>query len=71
MLCQPDQLSQDLTLDRNYLMTNPEIASSQQSIKFEIDNQPPSQTLTQLNQSLIDHENTVLATSAPSSQSFE
>ena len=55
-------------------MSNQEITTnnqSDQSSQFEIDNRPPSQALTQLNQPLIDHEETVLATSATSSQIFK
>ena len=68
------QLSQQLVIDSNYLVSiseDPTDNQESQSSQFEIDNRPPSQTLSQLNQSLIDHEETVLATSAPSSQSFE
>ena len=63
---EPGQWNQDLTSDGDYLEINPEIPPSQQFSQFEIDNRPPSKTLTQLNQSLEDHEETVIATSAPS-----
>ena len=73
MPTQGQNLSQHLVIDSDYLMIDPGIPSSQQisqSSQFEIDNRPPSQTLTQLNQSLIDQEETVFATSALKSQTL-
>ena len=68
---QGQNLNQHLLIGSEYLVIIPEIPSSQQINQFGIDNRPPSQTLTQLNQSLIDHDETLVATSAPSSQTFE
>ena len=70
---QQSQLSQQLVVESVYFIPNQLTTMSDQSSQlsqFDIDNRPPSQTLTQLNQSLIDHEETVLAISGPSSQVF-
>ena len=68
------QQSQHLVINEDYLLQvagNVTDHLGNQVNQYEIDNQPPSQTLTQLNQSLVDHEETVIATSEPSSQAFE
>ena len=67
------QISQRLVIDGDYAVSFSGDATSHpstQSSQFEIDNRPPSQTLSQLYQFLVDHEEIVLATSAPISQAF-
>ena len=71
---QQSQLGQQIVEGGGYCIPDPLTAISDQSSQlsqFDIDNRLPSQTLTQLNQSLIDHEETVIATSVPSSQVFD
>ena len=65
------QLSQNPTINNYALLNQETISQGNVSGQYEIDNRPPSQTLTQLNQSLIDHEEIVEATSAPSSMPLD